>query len=292
MSVPHLAVPVLHGADAGLAPGVPSMLLAALLLELEQLPPARAAALRVVRIVDDPASGAVDVAAAAASDPALTTRMLRMANSAYYGLSGRVSSASFAVTVIGFATVRSLAAVSAAGFVGDGDLPPGFWARGSATAAGTALVAARVGADPAEGFCVGILHDLGTALLYRHDPGVHGGLMAQASPQEPVHLLEQARYGGTHASLCADVLSSWHFPDELCAAIGRHHEQPGVGAAPLRRALQGGIALAALADGSASPSDLEVGAALEAALVPTRERSVLVGQVRREAEELLSALRA
>ena len=270
----------------------PSGLLAALLLELEQLPPARAAALRVVQVVDDPDSGSVDVAKAAASDPALTTRMLRMANSAYYGLSGRVSSASFAVTVIGFATVRSLAAVSAAGFVGDGDLPPGFWARGTATAAGTALLARRVGAGAADGFCVGILHDLGTALLYRHDPEVHGALLARATAARPVQHLEQVRYGGTHASLCADVLSAWHFPEVLCAAIGRHHEQPSTVAAPLRRALQGGIALAALADRSASSSDLEVGAALEAALVPSRERSSLVVQVRREAEELLSALRA
>jgi HD-like signal output (HDOD) protein len=270
----------------------PNGLLAALLLELEQLPPARAAALRVVRVVDDAGSGSADVAKAAASDPALTTRMLRMANSAYYGLSGRVSSASFAVTVIGFATVRSLAAVSAAGFVGDGDLPPGFWARATATAAGTALIARRVGADAAEGFCVGILHDLGTALLYRHDSQVHGDLMARATPQEPVHRLERELYGGTHASLCADVLGSWHFPDELCGAIGLHHEQPSVAAAPLRRALQGGIALAALADRSAGASDLAVAAALDAALVPSRDRTALVGQVRRESEELLSALRA
>ena len=278
-----MSVPVLES---------PGGLVAALLLELEQLPPARAAALRVVQAVDDGDSGAAEVAAAAAADPGLTTRMLRMANSAYYGLSGHVGSTSFAVTVIGFATVRSLAAVSAAGFVGDGDLPAGFWARGTAAAAGTALVAARVGADPAEGFCAGILHDLGTALLYRHDPEGHGALMARATPDQPVQRLEQVGYGATHASLCADVLSSWHFPDELCAAIARHHDQPSVGAAPLRRALQGGLALAALADGRADASDLETGAALEAALVSSRERTPLVAQVRREADELLSALRS
>ena len=107
-----------------------------------------------------------------------------------------------------------------------------------------------------------------------------------------MHRLEQALYGGTHASLCADVLGSWHFPDELCGAIGRHHEQPSVAAAPLRRALQGGIALAALADRSAGASDLGVAAALDAALVPARDRTALVGQVRRESEELLSALHA
>jgi HD-like signal output (HDOD) protein len=116
--------------------------------------------------------------------------------------------------------------------------------------------------------------------------------MARATADAPAHRLEQVRYGGTHASLCADVLSTWGFPDELCAAIARHHDQPSVGAAPLRRALQGGIALAALADRRADVSDLDVGAALDAALVVPRDRAALAAQVRREADDLLSALRA
>lgn len=267
-------------------------LIQTLLLELEQLPPARAAALRVVQIVDDPDSAAADVAAAASVDAALTARMLRMANSAYYGLSGRVASASFAVTVVGFQTVRSLAAMAAAGFVSDADLPPGFWARGAATASGTALLARRVGADVAQAFCIGILHDLGTALLWRHDPERQGGLLARATDSEPAHVLEFQTYGATHASLCADVLAAWHFPDELCVAIGRHHDAPSTAATPLRRALQGGIALAALADGSVGPRDPFTVASLEAAAVSVTDRAALVAQVQRETEELTSALLA
>ena len=261
-----------------------------LLLELEQLPPARAAALRLVQCIDDPRSGAADVAVAASVDPALTARMLRMANSAYYGLSGRVSTASFAVTVIGFATVRSLAAMSAAGFDGDRDLPPGFWARGATVAAGTALVARRIGADVPESFCVGILHDLGTALLWCRDAEQQAALLTAASAQEPVQVLEQRVYGATHASLCQDVLAAWHFPEELCTAIGEHHDSPSAQAPPLRRALQGGIALAALADGPAGAQDALVVAALEAARVPASDRGDLVAQVRAEGAELASAL--
>lgn len=263
-----------------------------LLLELEQLPPARAAALRVVQIVDDPDSGAADVAAAASVDAALTARMLRMANSAYYGLSGRVASASFAVTVIGFQTVRSLAAMSAAGFVSDGDLPPGFWTRGAASAAGASLLARRVGADVAQAFCVGILNDLGNALLWRHDPERQAALLARATEAEPVHVLEFQEYGATHASLCADVLAAWHFPDDLCVAIGRHHDTPSSGATPLRRALQGGIALAALAEGSVGARDPFTLASLEAAGVGVGDHASMVAQVRKEAEELASALLA
>jgi HD-like signal output (HDOD) protein len=215
-------------------------LVAELLLELEQLPPARAAALRVVQMIDDPSSSAAGVAAAASIDPALTARMLRMANSAYYGLSGRVASASFAVTVIGFQTVRSLAAMSAAGFLGEDELPPGFWARGATAAAGTALIARRVGAEVPAAFCVGILHDLGTALLWRHDRERHADLLARVTPAQPVELLEQQEYGATHAGLCADVLSTWHFPDDLCLAIGRHHDSPSSGALAAAQGLAGG----------------------------------------------------
>jgi putative nucleotidyltransferase with HDIG domain len=267
-----------------------SLLVRDLLHELEQLPPARGAALRVVQIIDDPDTGASDVASAASIDAALTARMLRMANSAYYGLSGRVASASFAVTVIGFQTVRSLAAMAAAGFAADSDLPPGFWSRGATTASATSLLARRVGADMSQAFCVGILHDLGTALLWRHDAERQAALLVRATRSSPAHVLELHEYGASHASLAAAVLTSWSFPEELCTAIGRHHDAPSSGATPLRRALQGGIALASLGDGSAAPHDPFVLAALDAAAVRPGDRAALVAQAKREGEQLVSAL--
>ncbi|MEX2291031.1 MAG: HDOD domain-containing protein [Mycobacteriales bacterium] len=266
------------------------MLVRELLLQLEQLPPAQAAALRVVQIVDDPDSSAAGVATAASVDPALTARMLRMANSAYYGLSGRVASASAAVTVIGFDTVRSLAALAAAGLGPDGELPPGFWSRGAATASGAALLARRVGADVPQAFCVGILHDLGTALLWRNNPALHRTLLARAVTGPPAHVLEFREYGATHATLGADVLGTWNFPEDLCTAIGRHHDPPSAGATPLRRALQGGIALAGLAARSVRAQDRFVVASLAAAGVGVADRTDLVAQVRSEGQALAGAL--
>jgi HD-like signal output (HDOD) protein len=245
-----------------------------------------------VQMIDDPSSSASGVAAAARIDPALTARMLRMANSAYYGLSGRVASASFAVTVIGFQTVRSLAAMSAAGLLSDGELPPDFWAQGATTAAGTALVARRVGADVAAAFCAGILHDLGTALLWRHDRERHARLLSRVTATERADALELQEYGASHAGLCADVLNAWHFPEDLCVAIGRHHDTPSAGASPLRRALQAGIALAEQAHGSADGHAAPAAAALEAAGIARHDRPAMVAQVRREGAELAGALLA
>ena len=219
--------------------------------ELERLPAAREAALRTMQVVDNPQAGAADVAAVAGLDPALTARILRLANSAYYGLCGRVGTTTFAVTVVGFSTVRSLAAVAAAGLAGPDDLPPGFWRRAAAVAAATSLVAPRVRAEVPEAFCVGLLHDLGVALLRAHDRALHERVQERiaARPGPWARVREEVRaYGGTHADLGAHVLRIWSFPDEICGAVAGHHSAPAASHAPLLRALLAGLVLADLAD--------------------------------------------
>ena len=255
--------------------------------ELEKLPASRAAALRVVQVVDDPATGAADVAKAASADPALTARILRVANSAYYGLSGRIGTPAFAVTVVGFATVRSLAALSASGLAGSGACPPQFWERAAAVASGSSLLARRVGADAPEAFCAGLLHDLGTALLRQHAAEQQDEILARAAAGESLLELEHAAYGGTHASLCASVLAGWRFPDDLCDAIGKHHELPVRSAPPVRRALQGAIALV-----PDEFSGLDVDRALFAAHVRPNEVADLQRQVADAAEQLAVAFEA
>src|SRR5256885_16223378 len=91
-----------------------------LIEELERLPAQPSVAVRTVWVADQPNSSAKDLAAALTADPALTARVLRLANSAYYGLSRRVAEVSFAVTVVGFPTGRAMAAVDGSGLLGHG----------------------------------------------------------------------------------------------------------------------------------------------------------------------------
>lgn len=254
--------------------------------EVEELPSHRAAALNVVKLVDDPTTSAADVADGVALDPALTARILQVANSAYFGLSGRVRTTSFAVTVVGFQTVRSLAALAAAGVTQKDPLPQGFWHRSAAAASGASLLAARAGAAAPDAFCVGMLHDLGTVLLWRRDPALHESLVASS---EPLTHLELQTYGVTHAVHGADVLEAWNVPVDLCAAIRRHHDQPSSAAAPLRKALQAGIALGALLDGDRDPIHR---AAVEACGIRDDELPVLMSQVEEAQRQLAAVLAA
>ena len=217
-----------------------------LISELEKLPAQQTSALRVLNLIDDPESSSGDLATAAGADPALTTRIMRMANSAYYGLSGRVATPGFAITVLGFATVRSLAAAAAAGLADDPHgVPAGFWNHAAATATAASLVAPRIGARKPEAFCLGLLHDLGSALLHRCDPDGYDEMVGNAlAAGESVSVAERRVYGLSHEDAAARVLSAWRFPDELCRAVAAHHGDPSAAPSALAKALIAGEALA------------------------------------------------
>ncbi len=90
--------------------------------------PARAgAAARVLAITDDPEASIGDLVNAVGADPALAAKILTLANSAYYGLSRRVGTLQYAISVIGFQTVRALAVPVCAGLDGPNAVPAGFW---------------------------------------------------------------------------------------------------------------------------------------------------------------------
>lgn len=219
--------------------------------ELASMPTSQASALRVLHVADDTKSSAADLAEAVAVDPVLTAQAMRLANSAYYGLSRRVRSAEFAVSVLGFATIRSLAASFAAGTLHKGvRLPEHFWGHAAATAVGTAFVSTRLEVNRAEAFSLGLLHDLGGALLCRHDPGGYAFVEADEAARDSRRsmLVERDVLGIDHADAGAVVLEAWRFPAAIVDAIAAHHDHPTAHDSKQRRALAAGQALAELSD--------------------------------------------
>jgi len=271
--IPTYAVPECAGLD--------------LVAELEALPANPSSAMRVLFLAEDPNSSASDLGGAVGADPSLTARIMKVANSAYYGLSGRVSSATFAITVLGFDTVRAIAAATAAGITGDtGTLPDGFWDHAASVAVACSLVAPRVSVRGPEAFSLGLLHDLGEALLHR---GL-GALPADAPPEiEDAHRIsyERERWGIDHATAASRVLGAWWFPEEFTRALGMHHDGPTGARSNLERALVGGEALARCADG-VDPALVAPTLAL-VNLQPADIR-LLTEKVRDEAEGLASSL--
>jgi HD-like signal output (HDOD) protein len=202
----------------------------------ERLPARAGVAQSVLRVVDDPDAGIADLVAVIGTDPAFAARVMRVANSSYYGITGRVSTLPYAVSIIGFQAIRGLAIAAAAGLDGPNTTPAGFWRAATIAATAADLVAPLLGAHPGDAFCLGLLHTLGSALLHQHRP-----LPALCLP-DPVDDADLARqeieiYGIGHAEAGARTLTAWKFPEQLCSLIARHHEPVLPDASPLERVL-------------------------------------------------------
>lgn len=266
----------------------------ALIEELERLPAQPSIAMRVVWIADDPQSSAKDLAAAIAADPSLTARVLKLANSAYYGLSGRVANVGFAVTVIGFPTVRAMAAATASGLFEDSSsptAPPGFWEHAVSVATACSTLADRVGIRAADAFSLGLLHDLGSALLFRSDPDRFTAIVERAKAERvPLSRLEAEGFGIAHDEAAERVFAAWRFPEDFVVAVGSHHDQVDAGANPFARVLVAAESVVARLGGmpwwelSGHRDD-----GLQAMGLTTVDATVLARQIKDDAAHLLQA---
>ena len=262
-----------------------------LLQELERLPSQPSAAFQVLRLVEEVNPSLPDVARVVATDPALTLRVLRMANAAWFGRTNRVSSPAAAVAVLGLETLRWLAASAAAGLATeDAPMPDGFWAHGGATAVAAGLLAPRLGIPRSDAFCLGLLHYLGLALLHRADPEGHP-LLLEGAPVGRAVQSEREVYGIGHDEAAARVLSAWGFAEPLCEAVGAHHERAAAAVSAHGRCLTGARALVRGLPGVPAHEDVDdPDVALRAATVLPEEVAGLVSLVEEQSARLAAAL--
>lgn len=232
--------PVSENVTTTTAPGAVDVL-GRISAALDDLPAHRPVAAKVIAEADDLRSDATSLGRTLSCDPALVAKVLRLANSAYFGLSGRVSSPGFAVTVVGFSTVRSLAVSAMAGLDDVPEALEGFWDRSVLTAVAAAEFAPRLRAGAPDAFSVGLLARLGQALLVRADPVEYPLLVAAATDREDLLAAENRRYGAPHTRVSAEALAAWAFPDDLAQALAQV-DRPGW-ATPLGTCVRLGVEL-------------------------------------------------
>ncbi len=193
--------------------------------ELRALP---AVAARVIEIAGGEQFSAHELAQVVASDQALTAKLRRLSNSAYYGYPRQITTVRDAVVLLGFRAVRSAALASCVidtlpDRAANTD-PQRFW-RFSVTVGMLAEVlsqAHRRHMD--EAFTAGVLHNVGRLALDQHRPRE---LMAATTlaVRKKVSLAEAetAIFGFTDAQLGGALAAHWNFPEDLVDAVARHH---------------------------------------------------------------------
>ena len=209
-----------------------------LLDEVEALASLPHAAHRVIQIAEDEHFSAYDLAAVIATDTALTAKILRLANSAFYGYARQINTKRDVVVLLGFRTVRSTAIAAAVVDVfpsrGQEPFDPDlFWGHCTACAVIAEALARESGqVRPDVAFTAAILHDVGRLVLAQYESDrFHRVLQESLHDEAQLQEREVAEFGFDHAALGAEFAARWNLPDELVDAIARHHEAPTDGTA-------------------------------------------------------------
>jgi HD-like signal output (HDOD) protein len=175
----------------------------------------------IVAATEDEDTGAKELATMLAADVALAGRVTKLANSAYFGMGGRVTTLQMAVTVVGFTTVRTMATVALTDVDDASRLPEDFWTTGASLGVAAAQLAPRFAESPADAMCLGVLAQLGSALLYRHDRDGYRQLLADEPTFPGRWREEERRYGMSAIAVTARALEEWRFPPAMISPLQR-----------------------------------------------------------------------
>ena len=188
------------------------------------------AVVRVNQLIDSPGASLAEIGEVIAHDAALSARLLRLVNSAFYGFPAAIGTVSRAIGLIGTDEVRALVVASTAVSVFAGidarlvDMNA-FWLR----SVYCGLVARKVAASrfrrgTETQFLAGLLHDIGRLVLFRRLPGRAAAMLAEAEASGvPLHRIEREALGFTTAEVGAELLERWRLPRQLWEPIRCQH---------------------------------------------------------------------
>lgn len=165
-------------------------------------------------------------------DPPLTAKVLKLANSAYYGLAKQVTTLDRAVTVLGFNTLKSLAlTVSIYKMFKDEKIAAinlqGLWHHSLACAVATKAIVRVANQDKdihEQGFLCGILHDIGIiAFACKLPKEIAEVLKTSHEMHSPQSEVEKEIIGFNHQKIGGMMAENWNFPSQYVNAIKWHH---------------------------------------------------------------------
>jgi len=188
--------------------------------------------IRINQLVDDPNSNIADIAKAVSQDPSFTVRLLRVANSPFYGFSSSIDNVSKAVSVIGTSQMRNLAlsmsvASTFSGLPNNLITMDNFWHH-SLYCALTARILAKQArkCDPEAVFTAGLLHDIGELIIFNRLPEQAKKSLLLVLDQVddlPVYQAERQVRGCDHAQVGGELARQWSLPPLLEECIAYHH---------------------------------------------------------------------
>jgi putative nucleotidyltransferase with HDIG domain len=197
---------------------------------IAQLPALSSIASMALEMVENPKVSTSSLGKLIATDLALTAKVLKIANSPFYGFPKRISTIEFAIIVLGYDTLKEIVISTSLVSSLEEDPDPSFDQkkfREHAITSGT--LARQLARDlgyrvSGEVFAGGLLHDMGILVLHRHFSDEYRRIVSIVRETDLTFLeAEESVLGVTHADVGAWLGDRWNLPDHLVEAVALHH---------------------------------------------------------------------
>lgn len=189
--------------------------------------------IRLNQLVESPRSSVNQIADVISTDPGLTARLLRMANSAMFGMRKEVDTISKAVNVVGLKRLRDLALATSTIKAFEKTTNPllpqeDFWLHSIRCGLAAKFLAEQARLSNSDTlFIAGLLHDIGDLLMFKRIPEVSREAIQKSVEQTrsiSLHQVEQEMLGFDHAMVGTKLAEHWNLPAIFVEAIRWHHE--------------------------------------------------------------------
>jgi HD-like signal output (HDOD) protein len=185
--------------------------------------------LQLKAVLDDPEYSMADVESIISQDPAITTRLLRQVNSAFFGFAGNIDRVSRAVSLMGSQEVHDLVLATSVAQTFEGvsievmDMHA-FWWRSVYCAVAARLLATRCNVMLNERlFVTGLLRDIGHLIMYQSIPQESQQALVQAGESgKPLYQVERELMGFDYAKVGGALLEQWGLPQSLWEPVKLH----------------------------------------------------------------------
>lgn len=189
--------------------------------------------LELVKIINDPLATAKQLKDLIEIDPPLTTKILRLANSAYYGCSRKINDIQEAIIWVGFDAVKQIALGMKAMELFMDDRENDFYTRNSLwkNSIASALLGKMIYRREFQEigntvYCLGLLHNVGIIMMDQFLNGVFREIMDDYAKREKNLIeIEQKHLKYDHAMLAGDLMKEWNFSEKIFMPL-RYHHQP------------------------------------------------------------------
>jgi putative nucleotidyltransferase with HDIG domain len=202
-----------------------------LIRNLGDLPPLPQVAAQVLRIVGDPDSSTDELQRVVSTDQALTAQILKIANSAMFGMMREVKTLTQAIMTLGYSTIKSVVIASSAKNLynrGSSGLQERLmWEHALVTAlAGRAYSRQLRFARSEEVFLAGLMHDIGKSVMGIKFPDRYGAMIRTVYNNEQLDTLELEleTFGFDHTMVGEALMKSWNLAQSIEQTVRWHHE--------------------------------------------------------------------